>query len=381
VRRSAQVEPLEPITLGDPALAEVAAQALTRTGPVERGTHGFHTWPAGLHPDAARDLVAALPGTSVLDPFCGGGTVLVEARLAGRAAYGRDLSPVALIVARGRCATWDEARLTRVRSAARRLAEAARSADELPPEPIRTTVKEWYAAHVACELESLRTGIAACDRDIQPALWLCFSSILVKTSYRQSDTSAQKVRHDRPAGTTAILFHKKVREHARQVTWMRENVPAGTREVDLDLQDARGFTARSQVDLVLTSPPYPSTYDYLPMQHLRSVWMGLDAGGEEIGARRYWRQGAVGARRRWRDDTEAWSARAAAVLRPGGHLVVVIGDGLTPSGPIDASAPTEDAAKAAGLRSVARASIPRVDHARETVRWEHCFVFAKPGGG
>jgi hypothetical protein len=61
--------------------------------------------------------------------------------------------------------------------------------------------------------------------------------------------------------------------------------------------------------------------------------------------------------------------------------VVVIGDGLTPSGPIDASAPTEDAAKAAGLRSVARASIPRVDHARETVRWEHCFVFAKPGGG
>ena len=44
----------------------------------DRVTHGFHTYPAGLNPDAARDLLALFPGDSLHDPFCGGGTVLVE---------------------------------------------------------------------------------------------------------------------------------------------------------------------------------------------------------------------------------------------------------------------------------------------------------------
>ena len=28
--------------------------------------------------------------------------------------------------------------------------------------------------------------------------------------------------------------------------------------------------------LVLTSPPYPGVYDYLPMQQLRAAWLDLD---------------------------------------------------------------------------------------------------------
>ncbi|MEQ1501299.1 MAG: hypothetical protein ABMB14_03670 [Myxococcota bacterium] len=360
--------------IGDPDLGQVLAQALLAAGEVDRATHGFHTWPAGLHPDAAAALIAALPGASVLDPFCGGGTVMVEARLAGRRAVGRDVSPIARMVATGRTATPDEALLTRVRAAARRLAAEARTADRPPDEPIRSVVKEWYARHVACELESIRTGILACEPDIRPYLWLCLSAILVKTSFRQADTSPKRVKHDRPAGTTAILFHKKVREYGRKVADLRSRVPEGTPPADIGLGDARTISLREPVDLVLTSPPYPSTYDYLPMQHLRTVWLGLDEGFGEIGARRYWRTGADAARKRWVEDTAAWTARAAELVRPGGHVVVVIGDGLAPTGTIDTSAPTSAAAAAAGLRIRARASVERVDHARETVRWEHCFV-------
>jgi DNA modification methylase len=147
------------------------------------------------------------------------------------------------------------------------------------------------------------------------------------------------------------------------------------------LADARTLSLSSPVDLVLTSPPYPSTYDYLPMQHLRTVWLGVDPGAGEIGARRFWRQGGKEARRAWSDDTHRWTARVAAALRPGGALVVLIGDGLTPSGEVDTSAPTEEAAKAAGLQTWARASVPRPDHARGTVRWEHCFVFGRADRG
>jgi hypothetical protein len=86
--------------------------ALSRGGPVERYTHPFHTYPAGMHADAARDLIALFPGDSVFDPFCGGGTVLVEARAAGRRTHGSDVSPVAVRVARARTATPDDAALT-----------------------------------------------------------------------------------------------------------------------------------------------------------------------------------------------------------------------------------------------------------------------------
>lgn len=386
VRRTGYRELHEPILLGDPELAAIAAQALKEPEEVDRYTHGFHTWPAGLHPDAAALMVRTFPGDSVMDPFCGGGTVLVEARAAGRRAVGRDVSPIAELVSRGRAASPSEEVLTAVRSAARKLVAEARSAGKaeagspaakLPPERITEAVREWYSQHVAVELEALRTGISLCDKEIRPYLWLCFSSILIKSSYRASDTRPVREKKDRPQGTTAVLFHKKVREYGRRAAALREAVPEGTPPADVALSDARTFRLQRPVDLILTSPPYPSTYDYLPMQHLRNVWLGFDEGSGEIGARRYWRDGGAQARRDWEEDTVQWTRRAAEALTPGGHLVVVIGDGLTPSGTIDTSAPTEDAATAAGLVSIARASIERTDHARETVRWEHCFVFRK----
>jgi site-specific DNA-methyltransferase (cytosine-N4-specific) len=134
------------------------------------------------------------------------------------------------------------------------------------------------------------------------------------------------------------------------------------------------------VDLVLTSPPYPSTYDYVPLQHLRLVWFDEGARGTEIGARRAWRKGEAPARRQWSEDTLAWTRAAARAVNMGGHLVVVIGDGLTPKGVVDSSKVTEEAARVCGFRSVARASVGRVDFARDATRWEHAFVFEKADG-
>lgn len=366
----------EAIVLGDPSLGEICASALRCAGEVDRYTHGFHTWPAGLHPDAAKILVGRFGGERILDPFCGGGTVLVEARAKGARALGRDISPVAVMVSRGRSLTASEELLTAMRSAARKMTERARKATELPPRHIREAVETWYAHHVLCELEAIRRGIAEADPKVRPMLSMCFSSILIKTSYRRSDTSPQREVRDRPAGTASILFHKKVREYGRRVAALREVVPEGTPEADVRVGDARQVRLDAPVDAIITSPPYPSTYDYGPMQHLRQVWLELEDPAYEIGARRSWRLGAEEAEQRWIEDTARWTARSAENLRPKGHLVVVIGDGMYPGGTVDTSAPTEAAAKAAGLVSVARASLERVDHARETTRWEHCFVFA-----
>jgi hypothetical protein len=60
--------------------------------------HGFHSYPARMHPATARKLIDGLsePGGSVLDPFCGSGTVLVEGLLAARRVVGVDANPLAV---------------------------------------------------------------------------------------------------------------------------------------------------------------------------------------------------------------------------------------------------------------------------------------------
>jgi SAM-dependent methyltransferase len=366
---------------GDATLAERLAAALAHAGQVERFTHAFHTYPAGMHPDAARDLVALFPGESVFDPFCGGGTTLVEARAAGRRAYGTDLAPIAVRVSRVRCATPDDAGLTAFRSRARKLAERARAAatrGPLPPAAELRVLESWFAPHVLRELEALRAGILDSDDALRDALFAVFSSIVVKVSWRASDTKAVREKHDRPAGTTSILFHKRARELARQQQELREALPANTPDALVSRLDARDAQPPEPVGLVLTSPPYPATYDYLPMQHLRHVWLSErpDASAE-IGARRAWREGLRRARDRWRRDTDEWTKNAARALAPDGKLVIVIGDGLLPSGVVDAAQPTLDAARRAGLRLRARASVERPEHAGLTNRREHAFVFSR----
>ena len=382
-RRTARATKLGADTrVGEPGLARALSHALAQTGDTTRYTNLFHTYPAALHADAARDLLALFPSRRVLDPFCGGGTVLVEARAAGRTVLGCDISPVAVRVARARCSTPDDALLTALRARARALAAQARAASERGPLPapgVLKVVEAWYGVHVLRELECLRRGIAESEPRVRELLEAVLASILVKVSWRASDTKAAREKHHRPAGTTAVLFHKRTRELARQMVELRTAMPPGTGEADIWLGDARELRVREPVDLVLTSPPYPSTYDYLPMQHLRHAWLGdrPDA-RREIGSRQLFRRGAKAARETWRHDTELWTERAARALASGGHLVLVVGDGWVPSGPIDAAAPSLAAARRAGLELVAGASLERPGGRGGVRLYEHVFAFRKP---
>ena len=66
------------------------------------GVHGLHSYPAMMAPPIARRLISELTnkGETVLDPFCGSGTVLAEAVLLGRRTIGYDINPLALLIAK-----------------------------------------------------------------------------------------------------------------------------------------------------------------------------------------------------------------------------------------------------------------------------------------
>lgn len=353
---------------GDPGLSAVLAAALASTGRVERATHGFHTYPANMHPDAAAAVIAACPGP-VYDPFCGGGTVLVEALLAGRPTAGGDLSPIAVLVARARTSGPEAA--TPLRAAARRVTEKARASRELVEVP--EICLGWYEPHVAQEMGRLRDAINQEDAAIRPLLWAVLSAITVKVSLRESDTRNTKVTTRRPHGTTSVLFHKKARELGRDLETM-PNVP----RPDVRKADATRVPPPPGTGLVLTSPPYPGVYDYLPMQQLRYAWTGIDPGSAmagEIGSRRAFRSLGRGlGLDQWRAQTAAWVDCQASALESGARLAIVVGDGFVGGRLVDALFPTVEAMKAAGMEIIARASADRVDHAREVIRIEHLVL-------
>lgn len=97
--------------------------AVNSQQPVAGFTHSFYRYPARFSPLFARAAIEAFsePGDTVLDPFMGGATTLVEALTLGRNAVGSDISSLATFLARLKTTTLSENDLTDVIDWASRL--------------------------------------------------------------------------------------------------------------------------------------------------------------------------------------------------------------------------------------------------------------------
>jgi len=91
-------------------------EAVRYQGPVKGYTHNLYKYPARFSPIFARNAIEcfSLPGDIVLDPFVGGGTTVVEARLSGRGAFGSDISSLAVFLTRTKAVPLSEADLRTV---------------------------------------------------------------------------------------------------------------------------------------------------------------------------------------------------------------------------------------------------------------------------
>ncbi len=356
-------------TAGDPVVARALESLFRVDATLERAlTHGFHSYAGRLHPSIARGAIArfAPPGGRVLDPFCGSGTVVVEAMACGRVGVGRDASPLALAIARVRSTTLGADGRARLVEAAAGIAEES---GERARKRQRPDVPVWaegefrrFGPHVAFELLGLRELVMATpEDDLGRALRLCLSSLLVKFM-RTGPAAPRDGEHKRIGrGIPSRFFSDRANELALGLEGLERKLPPGTPAPDFALGDARmlaGVPSKS-VDLVLSSPPYAGTYDYAEQHEVRFRWLDLPSAGflrAQLGERGH---GLGVAPVQWREGRKRWMAELARSLRPGGYALLVVGDGVVGESAEDAATATEEAAVAAGLRPFARASQAR----------------------
>lgn len=331
----------------DPSLRPGLEHALAVTpdeDAVRAHVHGFHSYPARLHPDTARGLIESMskPGDVVLDPFSGSGTVLVEAALAGRKAQGVDVNPLSVLLARVKCTKASLELREAILAAANHVAEEAderRVERAGPSQQYSPQDRSWFDIHVLLELDGLRLAIQKLgDPHVRLPLELVFSSVLTKVSRRAGDTARREMNKRLASGFTIRHFVERAEELVERMSEF-DYLCQTTPQVRVDEGDARQLKSvkNESCDLVVTSPPYPGVFDYLDHHELRLRWLGMKANHfaqDEIGARR--QMGALGdsALLRWRADLSEVLRAVHRVLRPGALAAFVIADSVVARRPL-----------------------------------------------
>lgn len=375
-----------------PLVAAMEAQGEGEHGAAGLGltlglTHGFHAYPARMHPAIARVLLRELsvgPGSEVLDPFCGSGTVAVEALVGGWRSLGSDLDPLALRL----CRVKTERRREDARDRFLRRIEAVAAASE---QRVRDRVdvraelpaseREWYEVHVLKELAGLLEEIRAVEHERDRlALEMVFSAIVVKFSRQRAETAARSQPKRVRKGLVTEFFVRKGEELVAGWAELAAALPRQHHAPRFVLSDARvlphTLAGEYRCDLVLTSPPYGGTYDYVQHHARRHAWLGIQPKqlrSKEIGARRELsgRRAHARAPERWDEQIAAVLRSIAALLQPEGVAVLLVGDGDIAGSRVAADAQLQRLAPLAQLELVAVASQTRPDWRGGPDRREH----------
>lgn len=271
--------------------------------------HRIFRFPARFHPPVVRRLLKlySRPRDIVLDPFCGSGTVAVEALFSGRAAVATDIDPLSVLITHAKARTYDlsvlaetvsvlDIELERMQAADERLwghfehdigpidyeAAAAPLARYIPDLP---NARHWFRRRVTIQLAAIRSKIEAyAGGAALPFLRLCFASIVRNASNADpvpvSGLEVTRHMREREAAGRGInpyeLFRialGKALDGTRR--FQEQRVPGGAARVVR--ADARQLSVRGTgiVDCVLTSPPYLTAVDYYRRHTLEMYWLGL----------------------------------------------------------------------------------------------------------
>lgn len=273
-------------------------------------THYLFRYPAKFHPPVARHLVERFSdrGGTVLDPFCGSGTLLVEAAIAGRHSIGTDIDPLAVLASRVKAARIRPKSLhAAVAALLTRLAPYRRSSAEYERRqfddytdaamkaqltrrglsvPAIPNMSHWFRRYVAVDLAAIQREILLLpdvSDGVRNVILLCFASTVRRASNADPvpvsglEVTAHMKALDAKGRTIDPfgLFERELLKAraAFDEFWLDASPGTRSRAFQVDARHLRR-KVNGSVDAVITSPPYHGAVDYYRRHTLETYWLG-----------------------------------------------------------------------------------------------------------
>ena len=298
--------------------------------------HRLHPYLGKFIPQLVQVLLEryVAPGGSVLDPFAGSGTTLVQALESGHDAAGADLAAFNCLLMRVKTARYNEFVLEKeLRDAVRRLESLPDRSEGLSPR--HGYVGQWFAPRAAAELlgwrsfvdeyeyaDVMRVVLARAARSAR--LTTHFDLDFPRTpqlepywchKHRRTCTPVDHASHF--LGRYALDTLARIKAFAR--------VRGRGREALVRHGDSRELDWDGRFDAVITSPPYPGLIDYHEQHRYAYELLALDDRREhEIGAAASGTSKAALAA--YTVGIAASLRRAAASLHPDAPVLIVVND-------------------------------------------------------
>jgi site-specific DNA-methyltransferase (cytosine-N4-specific) len=258
------------------------------------GPHGIHEYRGKFFPQLVRSLlnIAEIePGAKVLDPMSGSGTTAVEAALLGCQTYGLDMNPLSVLVSQTKCdiLTVPPEQLAEQFEVVKAdlLTEPAAPVSLLAwlntlCEQDRIYLSNWFAPEALAALDRIMIRIQQIPNLVCRHLFMIsLSNILRRVSWQKNDDL--RVRRDVSENIPDIIseFLTELNRSVKTIlAFLYENQgqvigAAHIREGNAQRADRLLAAHLSQIDAIITSPPYATALPYLDTDRLSLYYLGL----------------------------------------------------------------------------------------------------------
>jgi DNA modification methylase len=282
---------------------ELSNGRANRLDPQDRAFHDWYRFVLSFPPHLVRDYIEKFGLTQksvVLDPFCGTGTTIVEAKLAGMKAIGLEGNPFPHFASSVKT-EWDlnvDLFISGTRQIADRTLTILKSqgiddnlsfedAGNLELKTLSRELEKLILANSISPLPLHKTLVLfECLKQFESepfyphALLALGNALVFKISnlHFGPEVGIKKPKADAPVVSNWILEIEKMANDLRQIKG--KNFP----DAEVHLADARSFDIiePNSVDAVITSPPYPNEKDYTRTTRLESVLLGFINSREEL---------------------------------------------------------------------------------------------------
>jgi len=257
-------------------------------------THSYHRYPAKFIPQLVERLIDEYifsEEVHINDPFMGCGTTIVTAISRGFKASGTDINKIAYLMAKAKSIPIEpdylNRKLRQFFSSLGFLDGSQKSLMDGRIEPLILQkhidrINYWFTEKNKNELgKILRVIYSEEDETIKDFLLVAFSHILKNCSiWLQGSTKPTRDLKKKPIKPYDVL-RKHLKKMQRGNDAFHNVVPIKVREnlskyLNIKIDDARKQPVPDDsVDLIVSSSPYVTSYEYADLHQLSTIWLNL----------------------------------------------------------------------------------------------------------